>query len=42
MISYLFETSTVEEIESVDFLIKAPTDNNGQPLGEDAKIQIDF
>ncbi|MBN8234047.1 hypothetical protein JF544_02265 [Halobacillus kuroshimensis] len=42
MIAYLFETSTVEDIESVDLLIKAPTDSNGQPLGEDANIKIDF
>lgn len=42
MISYLFDDSKVEEVESAVLLIKAPTDENGQPLGEDAKINIDF
>ncbi|MFD1851944.1 hypothetical protein [Oceanobacillus bengalensis] len=42
MICYLFEDSKVEDVESANLIIKAPTDKDGQPLGEDANIKIEF
>ncbi|MYL39838.1 hypothetical protein [Halobacillus litoralis] len=42
MIVYLFDNSKVEDIKSANLLIKAPTDQDGQPLGEDANVEIDF
>ncbi len=42
VITFLLEESKAEEIQNVTFQIKAPTDKNGEPLGEDVKLDIDL
>lgn len=39
---YFFEESEVKDIDTVNLHVKAPTDNNGETLGEDIDIEMHF
>ncbi|MYL31479.1 hypothetical protein GLW03_16805 [Halobacillus halophilus] len=40
--SYVLEESTVDEVKTIVFQLKAPKDKNGQPLGEDQNINVEL
>lgn len=41
-VTYLLEKTKADDIQKINFYAKAPTDKNGQPLGKDINIDINF
>ena len=39
---YVFEDTKAEKVKSVDFIVEAPTNENGESLGKDIEVPIDF